>query len=588
MSNLSIRPFQNLVDFPLHYRLIGNQEDGGTVGRLFKNPDLAKQLDWLQKGKLKPNVRNITKMIKESRVGEIELVDALFHSIKGTDLADVMTYTVYIEAAGRARDFEKAHEAFCEAKGRDFVDKVIYTAYIKAAFQSGKFQEAKEAFDEAMDQRIGDPQMCNIVITLAGEAGQYDIGKAALEKAQEMKLADVVTYTAFMPVAANEKKSRELKTAFTMAKKLSPLNEVTCITFIREAGRIGLIEEARDAFNQVSHLNNVSIYNAFMNVIGNTGDFDAMETLYEKAKGFADIKTRTIFMRAAGNAGNFEKVKTVFLEMKNDPKIDIQAYNAFITIVANAGEWNEVSNALEEAKQKKGFVNATTFKIIIMAAGVAYRFDWAESAFQQGKRFGDIKTYVAFMNVAKNAGEFAQTKAAFEEAERKGIADAPTYNNYIEVLVMQGLFKEATAMFKKQIRIVATRESECVAYDFHKLSHGAGRILIRILNEEFKNEHTVRIITGHGSEGQSNFLAFKKCLFENLSKDAPGSTTQEITGNIGSFLLTFHDSREQTELLSTQDDDDWGIDSIVEEVKSSAFTVNEDEVPESWEDIEES
>ncbi|HEU64717.1 MAG TPA: hypothetical protein ENH96_04955, partial [Chlamydiae bacterium] len=87
-------------------------------------------------------------------------------------LANVVTYSSFINAAGKNGEFREAKVAFEEAKSNRLADFVTYSSFIDAAGKNGKFLEAKVAFEEAKSNRLADFVTYNIYINVLYISGK--------------------------------------------------------------------------------------------------------------------------------------------------------------------------------------------------------------------------------------------------------------------------------------------------------------------------------------------------------------------------------------------------------------------------------
>nr|NGX40634.1 hypothetical protein [Candidatus Anoxychlamydiales bacterium] len=125
-------------------------------------------------------------------------------------LANVVTYSSFINAAGKNGEFREAKVAFEEAKSNRLADFVTYSSFIDAAGKNGEFREAKDAFEEAKSNRLADFVTYSSFIDAAGKNGKFLEAKVAFEEAKSNRLADFVTYNIYINVLyISGKKIRE-------------------------------------------------------------------------------------------------------------------------------------------------------------------------------------------------------------------------------------------------------------------------------------------------------------------------------------------------------------------------------------------
>ena len=480
--------------------------------------------------------------------GEYEKAEAAFAEAIERGQINAVVCSVFMTAAGNAKKFDKVETAF--AIGKEENDVVLFNTFITEADRAEKYSRVHHAYNEATDWRIADVVTLTAYITAMGRARRFDLVEAAFERRKQLKTFDVGLYNAFITAAGNAMRFGLVNKAFREACSYGIADDVTYAAIMTAA-------DAAKRYNEV------------------TIAFKELKEKRSQEKRSIGIGVYNTVIAAAGNAGQFQDAHDAFKETLRLKIFDDVTVINFMKIAAHTGHFAEVWAASRVARDI-GITHPMIDTLYIVAAGNTGRYEEAYKTFEEGKALGDVVHFNAFISAAGNNGHFEAAKATFEEAKKRGIANAMTYgvfmlaaaltnqhdevkevfegidskpitdyvaSIYIDILVGQGNFEAATAIFNKHIAIPTHLESGHTAYDLHGFSRGVGRILMQTLHAT-EEKKTVIIITGQGREGQLNWLKFRSELLSHLEQDAPGSMQEDIPNNQGAFLLTLHADKE--------------------------------------------
>jgi pentatricopeptide repeat protein len=86
--------------------------------------------------------------MRQAKMGSLKAQKA-FEEAKAARLANAVTYSSFIDAAGKNGKFEEAQKAFKEAKNKRLADAVSDQIYIDILVHTNRMEEARQVFDAA-------------------------------------------------------------------------------------------------------------------------------------------------------------------------------------------------------------------------------------------------------------------------------------------------------------------------------------------------------------------------------------------------------------------------------------------------------
>ncbi len=259
-------------------------------GKLIKN---SRSWDSIKEffDQMPPNLKNTVVyniFIGRKDQGNFTVIKGAFEEAKERNLADVVTFNSFIDACGKAGEFEKARIAFKEAKKRNLadVDVAIFNSFIDVCGKAGEFEDAESAFEEAKQRNLADVVTFNSFINACGKAGEFKKARIAFKEAKKRNLANEVSFNSFIDVCGKAGEFEDAKSAFEEAKKRNLADVVSFTSFIDACGKAGKFKDAESAFKEAKERNlaDVAIFNSFIDVLIKRGSVDEAKKVLAESK----------------------------------------------------------------------------------------------------------------------------------------------------------------------------------------------------------------------------------------------------------------------------------------------------------------
>lgn len=309
-------------------------------GKLKKPEKAEEYMELMKKEGIKPTVYHYSSLMDMyGKLHDIEKVEQIFDQLRDSNIANLVSYNVMINAYVLNRNFDKAAETFDKISRVGLTpDGVSYNTLVKAATQNGKYAEAENYYKEMLKYEIYPiATTYNHLVKGLLPTDQKDqinrivYGMLEVSKKEPVDLVSYVMKT-FQMQRQPEKVIEIYENALKVGATLVNLSYDMVLTAYRDLGKV---EEAKKLYWEVdeSHEFKPTLYaTSLMLHLCASESSEVVEKYFQRIK-YPNHVQYSIMLRAYGKDGRMDDAEKLFQKLKAGLTANEANYNTMICVM---------------------------------------------------------------------------------------------------------------------------------------------------------------------------------------------------------------------------------------------------------------